>query len=260
MTKGVIDPEDGDDGFFTLFADTPAVDRRFLLALAGGLTIAAAGAGIALAASQRPAGSGFWAQGEVKDWIGIVETRPYPALRFLLDGRPMRALLSTQGKCAVGARLQRFDGGPARLAGSLIRRGDHLMIAAKDGPGWIGPADLAPSARARLGPPIDRMLARGRYRGEILDAKCWFGAMRPAHGKTHKACAALCIRGGLPPAFFMKAADGRSVSLLLTDEERRPMPKTILPYVADPVSLEGRLFLVDNLSEFRVDPASIERL
>ena len=32
-------------------------------------------------------------------------------------------------------------------------------------------------------------LGEATYRGEILDSKCWFGAMQPGQGKPHKSCA-----------------------------------------------------------------------
>ena len=78
--------------------------------------------------------------------------------------------------------------------------------------------------------------------GEILDAKCWFGAMRPGYGKTHKACAALCARGGLPLAFCQLdvCGDGAEAPLLL-DQYGRPFGREVLPHIADPVVLNGRL-------------------
>jgi len=41
-------------------------------------------------------------------------------------------------------------------------------------------------------PPIDTFL------GEIIDAKCYFGVMKPGHGKPHRSCAIRCISGGIP--------------------------------------------------------------
>jgi len=46
------------------------------------------------------------------------------------------------------------------------------------------------------------------YVGEIIDPKCWLGAMKPGSGLVHKACAELCIRGGIPP-FFVGNAEGQ---------------------------------------------------
>lgn len=42
--------------------------------------------------------------------------------------------------------------------------------------------------------------------GELVDSKCYLGTMKPGDGKTHKSCAILCLRGGIPPLFVSKAA------------------------------------------------------
>ncbi len=252
--------EADDDGFFIGWADAPPqADRRFLLRAAAGFTLGAAGLGAGLAAAQAPAGRGGWDQGAVRNWTGIAERRPYPALRTMdVDGRPLRALLATYGKCAVDARLDPFDGRPAQIRGSLIQNGDRLMIAVIDGPDWIAPAELNAGSRARLEKPEPRDLGSFQLDGEILDTKCWFGAMRPARGKGHKACAALCLRGGIPPAFFIGGREG-SRSFLLTDQDGGPVREAIWPYAADPVRLRGEVVLSDNLPEFRADIGSLTR-
>jgi hypothetical protein len=70
--------------------------------------------------------------------------------------------------------------------------------------------------------------------GEILDSKCWFGAMRPSSGKVHKACASLCIRGGIPPAFFARGPANQGALMIMTTGGRAHGP-ALLELVADPV-------------------------
>jgi hypothetical protein len=36
--------------------------------------------------------------------------------------------------------------------------------------------------------------------GEIVDSKCFLRVIAPGSGKTHKECASLRLRGGIPPA------------------------------------------------------------
>ena len=57
--------------------------------------------------------------------------------------------------------------------------------------------------------------------GEIIDPKCYFGAMKPGEGKIHKACATLCLRGGIPPMFMTTDEQGRHVYYLLTKPDGR---------------------------------------
>ena len=98
--------------------------------------------------------------------------------------------------------------------------------------------------------------------GEILDAKCWFGAMKPGFGKTHKACAALCARGGLPLAFCSPGGalcGDADRTLLFLDENGRPHGRALLPYVADPVSVTGQIVRVGDVTEYRVAARDIRR-
>ena len=89
-------------------------------------------------------------------------------------------------------------------------------------------------------------LGQATYHGEILDSKCWFGAMRPGHGKIHKSCASLCIRGGIPPALFVKDQANNSALMLLT-ENRNAFSMSILPYVGEPIAIHGELLKWNNL-------------
>jgi hypothetical protein len=50
-------------------------------------------------------------------------------------------------------------------------------------------------------------------RGEIVDSKCFLGVMVPGSGKTHKDCASLCLRGGIPPALYVRDQSGQIVAL-----------------------------------------------
>jgi len=234
-----------EDFFIGWSDDTSRVDRRFFLG--AGLTLMAATAAGAtlLAKNQNPAGPGTWHMGEVRTFTGIATAEPYAMLRTTdIDGAPKTALLSCMGKCGVSARIGSYAGQPVTIRGSLIQRDDHAMIAVVDDIDWIGPAEAATATD--LGFPVMQSLGQVNLSGEILDSKCWFGAMRPSEGKVHKACAALCIRGGLPPAFFVQDKAGKDALLIMTDAEGGHGPD-LLPFVADPVKITGDVFQWGNL-------------
>ena len=235
--------------FFIGWADTPAPDRRFFLgaglALLGGTAVTAA----ALSSRQSAPGTGAWVMGDIREWRGIVTASPYPMLRTLdLDGTAQTVLLSAQGKCGVSARIGALADQGVVVRGSLIQRGPHAMIAVQDGLDWIVQAEPAP--QAGLAFPHIETIGEVTLRGEILDSKCWFGAMRPSEGKVHKACASLCIRGGLPPAFYVKDRKDQKALLIMTDCGLGHSPD-LLPFVADPVEITataqrwGNLLLLD---------------
>ena len=75
-----------------------------------------------------------------------------------------------------------------------------------------------------------------QFTGEIVDSKCYFGVMNPGNGKVHRDCAARCISGGIPPAFLVRDAAGRTQTLLLGIWRRE-----WLDHVAEPVTIRGRL-------------------
>lgn len=238
------------DFFIGWSDDTPQVDRRFFMgagfALVGSTV---AGAGL-LASNQRAAGSGKWAMGEIRDWSGIATSEPYPMLRTAdLDGTPRTVLLGCQGKCGVGAKIGVLAGQSVTVKGSLIQRGAYAMIAVIDGIDWIS-ATATPEQPPGLEFPAITPISDIKLRGEILDTKCWFGAMRPSEGKVHKSCASLCIKSGLPPAFYVKDPQDQSALMIMTD---RGMAHSddLLPFVADPVEITataqrwGNLLLLD---------------
>jgi hypothetical protein len=95
--------------------------------------------------------------------------------------------------------------------------------------------------------------------GEILDSKCWFGAMRPSEGKVHKACAALCIRGGIPPAFFARGP-GQQGALMIMTSGGNAHGRDLLALVADPVRVSGRVLRLGDLLLFDAATSQIVRI
>jgi hypothetical protein len=227
--------------------------RRFLLTAGAGLAVGAGAVGLGLGAAAPHPGPGIWDQGKKVAVTGTIYPGPYLHLitEDLGDG-PRTVLLVGAGKDRVTVRpALTFTG--AAVTGTLIERGEHAMMAV-DG---VYP-DPAPG---RVLPGPEKDLGEAVMTGEILDAKCWFGAMRPGHGKTHKACAALCAKGGLPLAFCEtgRCSDGKA-ALLLLNERGQAFGREILPLVADPVMVRGRIVEVAGLRQVRVKHSDIVRL
>jgi len=84
-------------------------------------------------------------------------------------------------------------------------------------------------------------------RGEIVDAKCYLGAMKPGDGRTNKECATLCVRGGIPPMLVHQTAEGRLGYALVAGIDGRAVGGVgepggfLLPLIAEPVEVEGEL-------------------
>jgi hypothetical protein len=79
----------------------------------------------------------------------------------------------------------------------------------------------------------------GAFIGEVTDPKCLFGVMKPGYGKPHRACAARCIAGGIPPVLRALAADGKVQHYLLAGPHGEPLNGEVLPFVGDQVLVCG---------------------
>ena len=119
------------------------------------------------------------------------------------------------------------------------------------------------AAATRSDPALDfpalQALGAVSGEGEILDAKGWFGAMRPFTGKVHKACASLCIRGGIPPAFFTRGP-GQPEALMIMTRGWRAHGPDLLGLVGDPVRVRGQLFRQGDLLVLDAPVAALQRL
>jgi hypothetical protein len=251
-----------DDSFFIGWGETPKVDRRFLMLASLGLVTIAAGAGALIASEQAPPGSGRWNPDDERAWAGELVRAPYPMLRTrAIDGTPRTAYLVSSNKHGVQHRLGQFQNGPVVVRGSLIARGPNAMLAVADGDAWLRTATSPDKIGDGLTDWQAQDFGRAVYAGEILDSKCWFGAMQPGQGKPHKSCAALCIQGGLPPVFCPQGlcGDGSSAPLL-TDADGNPHTMALVRLVADPVLAKGRLVQIGDVRQFRVAFGDIQRL
>lgn len=244
-----------DDFFIGWSVDLPSPKRRAFIAGGAGLLVAAASAGVVLAGTSPPPGTGVWDQGVRVSLYGRLLPLPYPHLLTEDLSEEARTIyLVGEGKTALDLDRDYFTG-PARVTGTMIARGNQAMLAVTE----AVPADA--TRRTSPSPAPSEYLGDVLMTGEILDAKCWFGAMRPGYGKTHKACAALCARGGLPLAFCPTGQCGDAIDApLFLDEAGNPHTPEIFPFLADPVAVKGRRVRAGDRLELRVALSDIRRI
>ena len=264
LQKGIITPAQKDqDEMFIGWAKAPAVDRRFLLgALPFGL-LAGGGASALIASELDDPGPGAWLTNATHKVTGALVAAPYPMIRVPAPSAPfgMRTvLIVTQGKCTSALKLDEQNAMPVEAAGALIQRKDRQMLEVppflED---WLNPAAI--TIEPGLVAPAPQSLGEATLSGMIMDSKCFFGVMRPGRGKTHKACASLCIRGGIPASFWAQTRDGRELVLLLTDETGAAINvEEIIPFVADPVEAIGEIVRVGDLLQYRLNTSKLQRL
>lgn len=249
--------------FYVAYRPMPRGLVRFVWRLAPALLTACGLLAWALARSQIDPGDGVWDDTVARAFVGRVEAMPYPHLRRLTGhpDRPCETLLLVEiGKFGGGQRARALDGRVARVSGWVLERDGRRMLEMEPGDALTAVDSLAAGQAAALDVVNVAFLGGVTLRGEIIDSKCYLGAMKPGEGKTHKQCATLCIQGGIPPMFVTLDAAGRRAYYLLVDPQGAPLDDRILPYVADPVEITGEWERRDDLHLLRIDPRRIRRL
>jgi hypothetical protein len=248
----------GDDFYIGYQRQAPAGLARFLRRTVVALLLASAVVAVALAGLQSAFDPGVFEFGVVRDLSGVIRERPHPLLLVDRPGKagdaPSRYYLVGMGKHGAGNEVAGLDGRRVRLRGTLIHRQGQTMVEVIGGS--VEPTgDSATAAPARA---VD--LGTQTLRGEIVDSKCYLGVMKPGRGKPHRACATLCIRGGIPPVLRVETGAGEFRHLLLTDEAGRAVNDRVLDLIAEPVEITGRVTRNGDLLILETDPKTIRRL
>ncbi|MEW5975989.1 MAG: Rieske 2Fe-2S domain-containing protein [Acidobacteriota bacterium] len=238
-----------------------ALGRRIRGTVMGLAAIAAAYA-LVWVVGQKPFAPGVFEFLTVREFVGVVEEHPVPAL---LVSRPAaqpplapasRYPLVSSGKHGAAKDVAGFHGRRVRLSGLLVYREGLTMIELVSGslqPAG-SPADTGPESLAV------RDFGRLVLKGEIVDSKCYWGVMNPGNGKVHKDCAVRCISGGIPPAFLVKGRQNRSVVLLLVGPNGESIHRSVLDRVAEPVEIQGRVMRLGDTLILKAEPSAIRRL
>jgi hypothetical protein len=246
------------DEIYVGYLPVPLRQRKFLLLTVPLLLWVLCAGAFLWARSQHAPGPAVWDDaGQPIRLRGVIVSKPYPLL-FTLDaeGTPQAILLVEAGKHGSHQRFTGLDGRSVTVSGWPLHRDGRRMLE-------LEPSESAVVADASTPPtPVPTVIPVGRVtlRGEIVDSKCFLGAMKPGEGKTHKECATLCIRGGIPPMFVTRNAEGVTTYYLLENPAGGPLDAAIFPFIADPVEVRGEHAEWGRLNILRVKPEDVRRL
>ncbi len=237
MTERFDEAPDGD------LDKAPPGAAGFTRRLAVGLVVLAAGVGLGLALLLEPFDEGVFEYGLIRDYEGKLLVDPHPRL-LAADGPAEGYLLVGRGK--HGLELDEAPGElwpspPSReieLSGTLIQNEEAAMLEVHSltlpNRQAAGDEGEERTAERRVVAHADRIV------GEIVDTKCYLGAMKPGRGKPHRECASLCIRGGIPAALLVRTKNGER-RLVHLASFGRPVGKEALEFVGQPVEATGLL-------------------
>ena len=251
------------DRFYVGYVDeAPPAVGRFAHRVAIGLVALAAALGFGLALLLERFDEGVFEYGTVREYSGELLFDPHPRL-VTADGPAEGYLLVGVGKHGLDvneASSPPWTASPSRkaeLAGTPIRNAEAAMLEVHsfrllEGAAGAGPAVEPVSPAGPAGPAVAANPAREsanrvfRVRGhtlpgEIVDTKCYLGAMKPGRGKPHRDCASLCIRGGIPAALLVRTKSGERRLVHLLGLQDRPLGREVLDWVGEPVEVTGTL-------------------
>lgn len=241
-----------DKSFFVGYLNMPQPLRSLyrkiaIMALGGALFLAAA-----VGHFQNPFTVSKNEYQQYQSYTGWYYEDPYPRLAVNIPGSDSMYsyLLVAPGKFRFQPEIRLDSGSPATLSGAAIYTDDQVMLEVqKQSIKRLEGEARPPSAISFLGDVT--------VKGEIIDSKCYFGAMNPARFKPHRACASLCIRGGITPILLVEKGHHAFDYLILTSDKGRPLNQAILDYIAEPVSVSGQIMARDGLKFLNI--SNIER-
>lgn len=242
--------------FFVGYLAVPEALRSFLVLACIAVTGLFLATGFLIGSTQdAPPESGFRFDYGRQTVTGVIELTPYPLLRVTQGNdliKPGKTLmLAGQGKGGVDAQAMGLDGKLVEVSGIILQRGTIDMMQLRGGRRGLKPVDgEAPDM-------VTEQLGRWKITGEICDGKCLNGAMRPGRGLAHKACAALCLIGDVPPVMVSTQPVDGSEFMLITGPDGTVLPKAAYDFIGQFVTLEGELERRGDMLVLRLDDTTI---
>lgn len=228
MSRFTTPPKHSTDEEFYVGYLSPADSgiRRFVTRVVVGLAALTVSVSLALVLLQSPFDPGLFHFGTTIELTGALEVEPVPRLLPRGGGEPH--LLVGVGKKSVElAGLG--QGATVAVTGTLIEAPAGRMLEVVE----MRSVDGAPRTTGTESPASEVEMV-----GEIVDSKCFLGVMKPGRGKTHRSCASLCIRGGVPPGLFVDGDDPRLY--VLWDSSGNTEALEWLDVVGEAVRVRGR--------------------
>jgi len=241
--------------FFVGYFPMSAGQRRFAAAVTAAMVVLVLAAGAAAAWFQRDPGAALEPYRRNEELTGVLVDAPYPMLRTRDEDGTVRHVLLVTGAKQVYVLPDGTRGAAVTLRGNLLERDGQRMLEV------FGRAEAEVADAAALAALMPEPVGEVALEGEIVDSKCFYGRMRPGGGRTHRACAQLCVAGGIPPVLVTRDAAGAERFYVLASRDNRSVAAEVLPFVAEPVRVRGTLERVgSDLNVLRIDPAEIQRL
>jgi hypothetical protein len=231
--------------FFVGYLDMPGKLKSFYKPLVLLMLCISLLFGYSIASMQQGISHGHWNTESAETITGLLMLEPYPVVHRIDPADPNQTesiILVRQGKLAAEEFAKPFHGQMVTLTGFPIKRGGWTMFEiaiAQDIQYEDAAADGLSTMLASRIRPIS--LGRVNLRGEVADSKCFLGVMKPGEGKVHRACAEVCILGGIPPMLLVRGSDSLKYGYLITESDGSSAAKILYPRSATSIDVAGEI-------------------
>jgi len=234
------------------------------------LVILVVAAGIVIGVQQRKFSTASFEFGQLSEVKGIFQRFPVPSLKVIskqdVFGHTSSITMPLVGYGKFGAEgviaaLEKeknvtFDNKEVTLKGTLLYSDGKTLLQIDKNDNPLVKVNVIDT---KFNVPEVKELGIVQLTGEVLDPKCYFGVMKPGHGKPHRDCAIRCIAGGMSPVFWVRNEKGEANYYLLLDEDGKKMNDELKDHIAEPVSLEARAVQYDDWIILYTNKKSIKR-
>ena len=206
--------------------------------------------GYLLSSSQKKFSTSVFEYGKLTEVKGIYYNKPVPVLKvFDKNNLSITVPLFGYGKHGAETAIMEMEkesgislnGREVSMKGNLFYGNGKtwMQIDKNDNP----VLNIGNESSIKL---LQKDLGTQTIRGEIIDPKCYFGAMKPGEGKVHRDCAIRCILGGISPVLHVQNEMGESNYYLIVGPNGEKMNEALKDVVAEPVRIEARVVQQDD--------------
>ena len=231
----------------------PRFTRRIVIVLA----LFVPGLMTLVALCQNSVDGGGYEFGGERTFTGVLYADPLPLLHVTagsISGHETSSpnlILVGAGKAAAPPDLMEHGNGKrVTVKGRLLYWHNMMMLEIND-PGSFKVLGNAPDQLPvmKLGP--------SDLTGELVDTKCFFGAMRPATGKIHRGCAVRCLSGGVPPGILIRDGNDNAFVVMLTGQLDEQLEYNV-QWAARMIEASGDLELYQGVLVLRADSVQLK--
>lgn len=247
-----------DEFYIGWMAKAPAGFSRFVKKYLFAILPAVIIIGALLALSQKKFGTANFEFGQLTTIKGIYFNEPVPRIKVIngkdIWGNPSYITIPLVGYGKHGAEgviadIEKeknisIDQKEVTLTGTLLYNDGKTILQIDKNDNPITNISTQPVAADML--PEKKELGTMIVKGEIIDAKCYFGVMKPGEGKAHRDCAIRCILGGIPPMFVMRNEKGQANYCLMVGPNGEKINEAIRNFVAEPVEINAKVVQYDD--------------